>query len=239
MDLKEESILGNSIYDHWYYTSKSRAMRAFLKGVEPRIILDVGAGSGIFSKVLLKETSAQQAICVDIGYPGPSEEVFEGKMIQFRTSVSETDADLALFMDVLEHVDDDLDLLRPYVNNLHQRAHVLITVPAFQFLFSGLDLFLEHRRRYTLPRLESVVREANLEVVKGSYFFTSIFPLAVVQRLVQKVSIKSDLAEPKSSLKKHSPIINNALKFLNSLELPLLSFNRFAGLTVFCLARVP
>src|SRR5262245_29457942 len=129
MDLKEESILGNSIYDHWYYTSKGRAMRAFLKGIEPRVILDVVAGSGIFSKILLQETSAQQAICVDIGYPGPSEEVFEGKMIRFQTSVSKTDADLALFMDVLEHVDDDLSLLRSYVDNLHKRAHVLITVP--------------------------------------------------------------------------------------------------------------
>ena len=239
MDLKEESILGDSIYDHWYYISKSRAMRAFLKGLEPRVILDVGAGSGIFSKILLQETSAQQAICVDIGYPGPSEEVFAGKLIQFRTSVSKTEADLALFMDVIEHVDDDISLLRSYVSNLRKGAHVLITVPAFQFLFSGHDLFLEHRRRYTLPRVEAVVREAGLEVVKGSYFFAIICPIAVVQRLAQKVVNKSQLATPKSSLKKHMPIVNGALKLLNALELPLLPFNRLVGLTVFCLARVP
>ena len=47
MDLKETDILGDSIDEHWYYYTKSKAMLKLL-GNGGREILDVGAGSGFF-----------------------------------------------------------------------------------------------------------------------------------------------------------------------------------------------
>ena len=68
MDLKEVEILGEAQDTHWYYVSKARALVRALDGRSPTRILDVGAGSGFFSKVLLRETQAVGAICVDTGY---------------------------------------------------------------------------------------------------------------------------------------------------------------------------
>ena len=68
MDLKEEDILGADIGRHWYYRSKAAALRRMVGGLGPRRILDVGAGSGFFSRHLLAEAGAQSALCVDIGY---------------------------------------------------------------------------------------------------------------------------------------------------------------------------
>ncbi len=44
MDIKEEDILGENIYGHWYYVSKGRAMRKFLGDIKLPEVLDVGAG---------------------------------------------------------------------------------------------------------------------------------------------------------------------------------------------------
>src|SRR6185503_19334117 len=68
MDLKEEDILGDDIGRHWYYRSKAAALRRMVGGLKAQRLLDVGAGSGFFSRHLLRQAGAQSALCVDIGY---------------------------------------------------------------------------------------------------------------------------------------------------------------------------
>ena len=50
MDLKEEDILGEAISEHWYYRSKTSALLDYVKKLNPQSVLDIGAGSGFFSK---------------------------------------------------------------------------------------------------------------------------------------------------------------------------------------------
>jgi SAM-dependent methyltransferase len=234
MDLKETDILGSDIERHWYYHSKANAMRRLLEGTAPAKILDVGAGSGFFSRHLLACTDAVEAWCVDISYEADSDEWEAGKAVHYRRSVDTVDADLVLLMDVLEHVDDDVALLKEYVDKVPDGSRFLVTVPAFQFLWSGHDDFLEHKRRYTLHQLERVVRNAGLHVKHGAYFFGAVFPIAATLRIAQKFG--SNRKPAHSQLTRHHPIANTILMSLCSMELPLLRINRTAGLTVFCLA---
>ncbi|WP_038861096.1 class I SAM-dependent methyltransferase, partial [Pseudomonas sp. R62] len=118
MDLKETDILGDSIDDHWYYCCKAAATRRLLGDMPIRRILDVGAGSGFFSHHLLTHTDAHEAWCVDISYPADSSATSAGKPVHYRRSIDSIDADLVLLMDVLEHVDDDLGLLKSYVDKV-------------------------------------------------------------------------------------------------------------------------
>jgi 2-polyprenyl-3-methyl-5-hydroxy-6-metoxy-1,4-benzoquinol methylase len=198
----------------------------------PRRILDVGAGSGFFSRHLLAETGAQSALCVDIGYAQEHDDSVAGKPVLYRRDTGPTDCDLVLMMDVLEHVDDDRGLLRHYAAKVPPGAHFLVTVPAFRFLWSGHDVFLEHKRRYRLDEIETAMREAGLQVVRGSYFFGFVFPLAAAVRLVERNTI-----EPRSSLKKHGALTNGILGAVCAAELPLFPFNRLAGLSAFVLAK--
>jgi hypothetical protein len=107
-------------------------------------------------------------------------------------------------------------------------------VPAFQFLWSGHDIFLEHKRRYRLPEIEKTMRDAGLEVVHGAYYFGAIFPLAAAIRLLTRRS-----PEPKSSLKKHGALTNALLTLACAAELPLFKHNQLAGLSAFVLAKKP
>lgn len=236
MDLKETDILGTAIKQHWYYRSKAHAMTRLLGGVSSSIILDVGAGSGFFSKKLLSATMAKEAWCVDISYQEDSDAIESGKPIHFRKSIDKVNADLVILMDVLEHVDDDVGLLKDYAAKVPYGTQFLISVPAFQFLWSGHDVFLEHKRRYHLNQIEEVIRQADLKVKHSAYYFGAVFPIAAIIRLIHKF-MQHGQHKAQSQLSLHHPLVNEILALLSYAELPLLRLNRLGGLTVFCLAE--
>ena len=234
MDLKEEDILGADIGRHWYYRAKAAALRRAVATLKPRHLLDVGAGSGFFSRHLLAETPAESALCVDIGYPEDRDDSVAGKPVHYRRDTGPTDCDLVLMMDVLEHVGDDRGLARHYAAKVPSGAHFLVTVPAFAFLWSGHDVFLDHVRRYRLAEIEAVLLDAGLEIVRGAYFFGLVFPLAAAVRLARRGD-----STPRSSLTRHGAFTNSLLTAICAAELPLLPYNRLAGLSAFVLAKKP
>jgi len=236
MDLKEEDILGDKIGEHWYYVSKGRAMRAFLGDLKANQILDVGAGSGIFSKQLLDLNIAQSAVCVDPNYPEERREDWHGKSIEFVKSLKSGGQELVLMMDVLEHVPDDVALLKEYVDQMPKGAHLLITVPAFQFMWSGHDVFLEHYRRYTIEMMETATRKAGLTPIKSRYFFGALFPVVAIIRLAKKLLLERGQVKAQSELKLYPDGLNKTLIAIHDIERQsLFNINKLYGLSVFCL----
>ena len=174
MDLKEEDILGADIGRHWYYRAKAAALRRAVGGLLPTRILDVGAGSGFFSRHLLAN-GARSALCVDVGYPGSRDEMVGGKPMLFRRDCSETDCDLVLMMDVLEHVENDVELVRHYtttdmtpdqvhelgqqeVKRIRAEMEALIKETGFTGSFAEFQTMLR-----TDPRFYVTTRQALLE----------------------------------------------------------------------------
>lgn len=237
MDIKEQDLLGDAVHQHWYYVSKAAALSHVLNGETFSRILDVGAGSGFFSRHLLSTTDAAQGLCVDPNYDSEWDESIGYKPLRFRHSAQDYDADLVLLMDVLEHVDDDVALLKQYTNGLKSGSKVVITVPAFPFLWSGHDVFLEHRRRYTRETLRPVLEQSGLEITSLCYGFGLLFPLAAAVRLAGR--LKGAETQPRSDLKVHHPWVNAALKAVCTLDRPLMNTNTLMGLSVFCLAEKP
>jgi len=240
MDLKEEAILGEAIGSHWYYVGKGRALRAMLGRIRVPEILDIGAGSGVFSRQLLDAGICERALCIDPGYPEERSERHHGREIEFARSVERVSQRLLLMMDVLEHVDDDVGLLRSYALRMPGDGRVLITVPALPFLWSGHDVFLEHRRRYTLASLEAMVRAAGLRVVRSRYFFGLLFPAVAAMRLCDRQRLSAGQIEARSALRTYRAPVNRFLTLIHDLErATLFPFNRLAGLSIFCLASRP
>jgi SAM-dependent methyltransferase len=79
--------------------------------------------------------------------------------------------DLALLLDVIEHVEDDASFLRQVLRKLRPSAHLLLTVPAFAPLFSAHDRFLGHFRRYTRRELAALMASLGLRVQQSGYLF--------------------------------------------------------------------
>ena len=238
MDVKEELILGDKALTHWYYVAKGRALLAMLKSIKVPEIVDVGAGSGVFSKILIEAGICRSAICVDPAYPDEREEWYLGRVIHFVRSLDTVTQSLVLMMDVLEHVDDDLGLIRQYTDCMPHAGKVLVTVPAFDFLWSGHDVFLGHRRRYTLLTIEKRLQLANLKVLRCRYFFGTLFPIVTLVSAVNRWQLESGSYRAESTLKNYPPIVNKIFTYIHDFErLFLFPINRFAGLSIFCLAE--
>lgn len=234
MDLKERDALGAQADSHWYYVSKARMVARYFPRA-PRRILDVGAGLGWFSRWFVENGCAESAVCVDPGYEVEREErVSGGRLLEFRREISQTEADLFLLMDVLEHVDDDVALLRAYWEMAPAGAVFILTVPAFEFLWSGHDDFLEHRRRYTTASLGRTIRAAGAEPRALHYYFGAIFPLAALVRLLRR----GRRAEGSDMGPVPAPL-NAILTGLCGLEARVARWNRLAGLTVVAVLEKP
>ena len=237
LDLKEESLIGGEVRRHWYYRAKLAAVSAALGDMEPRAALDVGSGSGFFPRELLRAGLLRAATCVDPGYPSDRDERAGGKPLLFRRQVASSDAGLVMMMDVIEHVADDVGLVAEYAGKVAGGTRFLVTVPAFQWLWSGHDEFLQHHRRYTLRQLEATLRRGGLRVLGGSYFFGALFPLAAAARIAARLGRRG--GEPQGQMKTFGPVSNAVLLGICQAEMPFFRRNRIGGLTAMAWALKP
>jgi SAM-dependent methyltransferase len=177
---------------HWWYRGRRRVLRVALACLslpaDPRF-LDAGCGSGrnmvelhAFGEVTGVEPSpASLALAEERGV---------GRVVQASIdSMPFDDAgfDAAVTLDVIEHVDDDRAALRELRRVVRPGGFLIVTVPAYQWLWSEHDDRNLHRRRYTRKTLLAAAREAGWEAVRTSYFNTLLLPVAVAVRLLEKV----------------------------------------------------
>ncbi|MBJ6799186.1 class I SAM-dependent methyltransferase [Geomonas propionica] len=153
-------------------------------------VLDIGCGDGFVAETLGKEIPGLKITAVDTNLSDQQLAEFAAtkRGISFRKELpDEGDFNVVLLLDVMEHVQDDLSFLTGIAErHVAGKGLVLITVPAFQAIFSGHDYFLGHYRRYSLPQLLRVVEEAGLTSRRCGYlFFSLLLPKLVLFKLLK------------------------------------------------------
>jgi len=144
--------------------------------------------------------------------------------------------DVVTALDVLEHTDDDLQALREIQRVCHRRGLLLITVPAYGFLWSEHDEALKHRRRYAAHELRNKLSVTGFEVQRTSYFITAMFFPILVMRIWQDIFKRS--TQPKTSLYMLPGWMNASLIGLLALERRLFRWiNLPFGVSIVALAR--
>jgi 2-polyprenyl-3-methyl-5-hydroxy-6-metoxy-1,4-benzoquinol methylase len=88
---------------------------------------------------------------------------------------------LSMF-DVLEHIDDDVGVLRWVHSVLEPGGHLALTVPAHPFLFDEMDRLAHHRRRYRRDELQQKLLDGGFEVKTLTHFMAPLVPLLAVTR---------------------------------------------------------
>jgi SAM-dependent methyltransferase len=144
--------------------------------------------------------------------------------------------DLVTAFDVIEHVDDDRGAVAEFVRVLAPAGTAIVTVPAYNWLWSGHDTVHGHRRRYTSSSLTRVLEAGGLRLRDAGYFNTLMFPPAAAVRLVQKVRPR----QPTSDLKPVAEPVNTVLLRLFRLERPAVLRGGFPfGLSVLAIGDRP
>jgi SAM-dependent methyltransferase len=98
-------------------------------------------------------------------------------------------------LDVIEHIDDDREALRAMYLALRPGGGLVLTVPQHPALWSPVDEFSSHRRRYTRSDLTSKVRGAGFELVRCTSCFTTTLPMVAASRLRRRGRACDPLAE--------------------------------------------
>jgi SAM-dependent methyltransferase len=93
--------------------------------------------------------------------------------------------DLVTALDVIEHIDDDLAILREVERVLRPGGTALLTVPAYEALWGPQDEISHHKRRYRAGQLRERMEEAGLAPLKLSYFNSLLFPPIAAVRLLR------------------------------------------------------
>ncbi|MBN2745332.1 MAG: methyltransferase domain-containing protein [Bacteroidales bacterium] len=146
--------------------------------------------------------------------------------------------DIVLLMDVIEHVEKDVDFIRQVktLPNVTSNTLFFVTVPAFQSLFSEHDVFLNHFRRYNQSQLQEVLMQAGLKVNQTGYFFLSLLFVRSLQKMLRKDNTNG-LNQSKSSafanriVKMVLLIDYNISSFLNKIGI------RLPGLSLYALCQ--
>jgi len=230
VDLSETSGLQPS--EHWYFLHKLEWLKHSIDiyASNPSKSIDIGAGIGYFSKELKKIYPRLLPNCVDTNYQDSDLGEIDG--VEFTTKYNvEDSADIVLLMDVLEHVESDEQLIRTYLPSASKDATWLITVPAFQSLWSGHDVALGHFRRYRKKQLLTILEKLDFEVIDTRYLFTPLFiPLWILRKSKRNQKVHNDL-------QKQSKLINFfALKIMR-IDLTVIN-QYFPGSTLAVVAKL-
>lgn len=191
--------------NHWWFEGRRRILNSILDQVFPTgglQIADVGCGTGGMARLLnqygtvtgVDEAPEAREYCARRGLPvvlTPEEWDQEGKTFDLVTS-----------FDVVEHVEDDVAFLETLKARLSPSGWLLVTVPAYQFMWSVFDEMNHHKRRYTRGRLKQSLAKSGFEVERMSHFNTHLFPGVLIMRMIEKIKPEDPSMTPQQHLEK-------------------------------------
>jgi SAM-dependent methyltransferase len=226
---------------HWWFVGKRLITRALLAGVlgdSAARLLDVGCGTGGVAASL---ADAARVVAVDrsvlaLGHARRrgvrALAASDGDRLPFASGAF----DVIIMLDVLEHFADERALLTEVRRCLRPSGALVVSVPAFQFLWSGHDEILHHVRRYTARRLRRALVAGGFRVERLTY--TNVVPLPpalVVRGFLPRLGLGR---RDGTDFRRHSALVNGVLVAAYRAEAALLRRVRLPlGLSVAAVAR--
>lgn len=235
---------------HWWFASRTRALLGLLDrevSDSNLRVLDVGCGAGN----MIHHLSRYGTVVGIDNNPTPLEIAhqrgYDARLAQAEEMPFEDRSfDLVTALDVVEHCDDDLQILRECHRVCADHGLIAITVPAFQWLWSNNDVINDHKRRYSPSELRATVTEAGFEIKRLTCNNFFIFPAAAPLILARRgTESEPALATPSTDqdayqveMEPTSPPVNALLTYVGWLEAALLrAISLPLGTSIICIAR--
>jgi 2-polyprenyl-3-methyl-5-hydroxy-6-metoxy-1,4-benzoquinol methylase len=198
---------------HWWWRAREivvlreirRALGVLARAAKPRI-LDVGCGDGLFFDRLLEFSDVEgiesEAALLAPGNPHRSR-IHIGRLDEsFQPS---SPYDVVLMLDVLEHIQQPVPVLRRALQLLAPGGKAIITVPAFQSLWTTHDDLNHHFVRYTKKTFRAIAEPAGMRITRERYLFQWTFLPKFAAHSVEAV------VKPKPSVPKTPPRTLNGI----------------------------
>jgi SAM-dependent methyltransferase len=186
---------------HFWFRARNAvivaALRRYLPGL--RTLLEVGCGTGVVLAAIRQAFPQIQLTGTELSAGGlglAARRVPGVRMIQMdaRRMPYESEFDVIGAFDVLEHVEDDEAVLAGMRRGLTRGGGIVVSVPQHPWLWSGVDDYSHHFRRYTRSELVGKIRAAGFTVEHVTSFMTLVLPAMVLSRLAARDAASLDPA---------------------------------------------
>jgi SAM-dependent methyltransferase len=180
---------------HWWFVGRRSILTWLLERLElpaDAKVLEIGSGTG-GNLVMLSRFGQISAMEMDTTAREIAAKKTDGRFdiraghCPEQIPFANEKFDLICLFDVLEHIEDDQGTLDAIGQMLSERGRVVLTVPAYQWMWSVHDEFLHHKRRYSREGLRQKIDRARFKVTRLSYFNTMLLPLAVLARIKDRL----------------------------------------------------
>lgn len=225
---------------HWWFSVRRKILADLLTSINvssKELAIDIGCGVGSNLNVLRSK---------GIHSIGLDHSIYALTLVKRRLELPLINGDLnklpfrsnsigsIVAMDVLEHLENDTNGISELYRVLRKGGNLILTVPAFRFLWGIQDRVTGHKRRYTRKEIVNRLKEARFDILKSSYFnFFLFFPILFARRTIHFLNLKFE-----SENRINSPLLNYFLKTIFSLEPYLLRYISFPfGVSILCVAR--
>lgn len=163
---------------HWWWRVREqilfRKVTRLLAGLHDARILDVGCGAGLLFDALGAFGHVQGIESDPIAVAQSGRWRSRIHLGELATFPADGPYDLILMLDVLEHLRQPEVLLRQSVALLAPGGAIVITVPAFDWLWTAHDDLNQHVKRYTAAQVARLVQTSGLEILEKRYLFQSL-----------------------------------------------------------------
>jgi len=216
---------------HFWFRTRNSIISGLVKQITNDmgpgyLVLEVGCGTGNVLKGLQEVCSDGAVIGMDLFSEGL-------KHARRRTSCPLVKGDarslpfaqkfniIGLF-DVLEHLPEDMKVLADLHSLLTEDGLLILTVPAYQSLWSNFDIASHHFRRYKLDELENKLIGNGYQVEYLSYFMGCIFPIVWIERRLKGLIDRRSANDQASDELRIVPVVNELLAWLLAQEARLI-----------------
>lgn len=188
--------------NYWWHLGRLEIIQSYVKRAvrgrkaKPRI-LNVGCGTGGTIDMLEKFGTVENVDISDDAIAFMNKMGYKNitKVDDIELPYKDKSYDVVGAFDVLEHIEDQVGALKEWCRVLKDDGAIVITVPAYQWLWSDHDVSLHHKRRYTVGLLMQAAAEAGLKPEKKSYAIAFSLPLVVGFRFANKALGRTANAE--------------------------------------------
>lgn len=197
MDLKE--IINFDGYRHPWEIARADIISDLLENYkpQPKSILDFGAGDGFLVNKIASAFNINSKLLIDLNYS--DKDLHDDSCKRRDLNDIESKFDIALALDVLEHIESEPAFLNLIHKNISIDGTVIFTVPAWNFLYTEHDRYLGHYRRYNLNELRTLLINGRFIPIFQSYFFLSLFLIRFIEKLIPNNKNSSNINKWKYS----------------------------------------
>jgi SAM-dependent methyltransferase len=177
--MKQSTVSGADTYSSAIGEARnySRWVLDAFSGLIGRRVLEIGIGHGSYVD-FLPPFESYLGVDIDVGSVAaaqasrPRYEYLQSDIATptFLNMLSGKRFDTVLCFNVLEHVENDSEVVANLLKTLQRGGHLLLFVPAFQSLYSPLDRLAGHHRRYRRRELAHLVSPGMGQIVRNEYF---------------------------------------------------------------------